>query len=282
MPTEDRGKAERRRAARAEALALKQKQAARDRRNRIVTFGVLGVALAALVAVFVVVLVQGDESAERFEFDDVPLADVAQAPSTARADGGIPVGTDRAAGTTTEGAPELGVYYDYMCPVCGQFEQVNGASVDQAIAEGDATVVFYPVSILDRVSAGTHYSTRSAAAAAWVADRSPERFLDFHDALFAGQPAENTEGLTDDQLADVAVGAGVPQQVADGIADGTAVDTYGQWVASATQAAQGDAGLANPQGGFGTPTLTIDGRRWDGDWTDPSALPAAVAQATGQ
>ncbi|MFP3713512.1 hypothetical protein [Puerhibacterium sp. TATVAM-FAB25] len=108
-------------------------------------------------------------SAERFELDEVPLADVAQAPSTARADGGIPVGTDRAAGTTTEGAPELGVCYDCMC--------------------------------------------------------------------FAGQPAENTAGMTDDRLADVAAGAGVPQEVADGIADGTAVDTCGQRVASATQAA---------------------------------------------
>ena len=283
MATDDRGKAERRRAARAEALALKQKQAARDRRNRIITFGLLGAAVVALLVVFVVVLRQGTASSDRFEFADEPLADVADVPSTARPDGGIPVGTDGAAGTTTQGAPELGIYYDYICPVCGQFEKSNGATVDTMIADGDATVVFYPVAILDRSSSGTHYSTRAAAAAAWVADRAPEAFVDFHDALYVDQPLEGTRGLTDKRLADIATNVGVPQDVADGIADGTAVDTFGQWVTSATQAAAGSSALANPQTNrFGTPTLTIDGTRWDGNWQDPSALPAAVAQAGGR
>jgi protein-disulfide isomerase len=279
MSTDDRGKAERRRAARAEALALKQKQAARDRRNRIVTFSLLGAAVVALLVVFVVVLMQGEQSSDRFDFADQPLADVADVPSTARPDGGIPVGTDGAAGTTTQGAPELGIYYDYMCPICGQFEKSNGAAVDTMISDGDATVVFYPVAILDPSSSGTYYSTRAASAAAWVADRAPEAFLDYHDALYVDQPLEQTKGLTDERLAEIATQAGVPQDVATGISDGTAVDTFGQWVTSATQAASGNSALANPQGGFGTPTLTLDGQRWDGNWQDPDALPAAVAQA---
>jgi protein-disulfide isomerase len=276
-------KVQRREAARAEALALKQKQAARDRRNRTITLSALGVAVLALAGVFVFVLMQGNERSARFDFDDVPLAEVTQAPQTAQDDGGIPVGTDGAAGTTTDGAPTVGVYFDYMCPICGQFEDANGQNVDDMIKNGDATVTFHPVAILDRASAGSNYSTRSAAAAAWVADKAPEQFLAFHEAMFAQQPEENTEGLTDQEIADIAVQAGVPQAVADGISDGTAVDTYGQWVYSASQGATDDKDLYNPQSNaFGTPTLTLDGKRWDGNWTDPSALTTAVAQAAGK
>lgn len=276
-------KAQRREAARAEALALKQKQDARDRRNRLITLSALGVAVLALAGVFVFVLMQGNERSARFDFDDVPLAEVQQTPATAQEDGGIPVGADGAAGTTTDGAPTVGVYFDYMCPICGQFEDANGQSVDQMIENGDATVQFHPVSILDRASAGSNYSTRAAAAAAWVADEAPEQFLAFHDAMFANQPAENTEGLSDEEIADLAVQAGVPQSVADGITDGTAVETYGQWVYSASQEASDNTALHNPQSNaFGTPTLTLDGQRWDGNWTDPTALTTAVAQASGE
>lgn len=282
MPTSDSNVSNRRRreAARAEALALRRKQAALDRRHRAVTLSVLSVAGVALVAVLGFVLIQGSERSARYEFDDVPLAQVADAPATARRDGGIPLGSE-GVGTSTQGAPELGIYFDYLCPFCGDLEQINGDTLEQMVSGGDATVIFHPVAILDRYSAGAHYSTRAAAAAAWIADKAPEAFFGFHQALYAHQPDENTAGLSDQELARYAVQAGVPQDVADAIADGTALDTYGQWVYSATRAAAADKHLLNPeQGAFTTPTLTLDGTRWDGNWTDPTALPVAVAGAT--
>ncbi|PZR51625.1 disulfide bond formation protein DsbA [Xylanimonas oleitrophica] len=273
-------KAQRREAARAEALALKQKQAARDRRNRIVTLGVLGVVLVALAAIVIYILGQSDTGSGP-EVEDIPLSEVATVPAPARADGGIPVGTDGVAGGEgAADAPEVGVYFDYMCPICGDFEAANTASIEAMMSSGAANVVFHPVSILDRASAGTAFSTRSAAAAAWVADRAPEHFLEFHDTLFANQPAERSRGLSNREMADLAVEAGVPQDVADGIADGTAHQDYGQWVYSVTRQVTADEALANPQtGGFGTPTVTIDGERWGGDWRDPAALQQAVAEA---
>ena len=43
----------------------------------------------------------------------------------------VSLGADGAAGTENEGAVEVGVYLDYMCPICGQFEETNGATLDQ-------------------------------------------------------------------------------------------------------------------------------------------------------
>ncbi|NUS40470.1 MAG: thioredoxin domain-containing protein [Terrabacter sp.] len=269
-------KAQRRDAARAEALALREKEQQRDRRNRIITLSVLGVALVALGVVVWMILQQGAKN----NVEDVPLAEVTM-PSTAQDDGGIPVGADNAAGTTNDDAPVIDVYLDYMCPVCGQFEQTNAGDIDEMVAGGDATVVYHPVSILDRLSAGTDYSTRAASAAAYVADKAPEAFPAFHAALFTNQPAENTEGLSDEQLASYAEEAGASADVATAIEDGTARQTFGQYVHSATQEATSDEALQNPQSGsFGTPTVLVDGEVF-GDWGTQGALGQAVTAAAG-
>ncbi|MGE9363654.1 DsbA family protein [Isoptericola nanjingensis] len=269
-------KAQRRDAARAEALALREKEQQRDRRNRIITLSVLAVALVALGVVVWMILQQGAKN----NVDDVPLAEVTM-PSTAQENGGIPVGADNAAGTENADAPVIDVYLDYMCPVCGQFEQTNAGDIDEMVAAGDATVVYHPVSILDRLSAGTDYSTRAASAAAYVADKAPEAFPAFHAALFTNQPAENTEGLSDEQLASYAEEAGAPADVATAIEDGTARQTFGQYVHSATQEATSDEALQNPQSGsFGTPTVLVDGEVF-GDWGTQGALGQAVTAAAG-
>ena len=284
MPSnEAQTKAQRREAARAEALALREAQAKRDKRNRLITIGALVAGVLVLVGVFLAVWIPAMKDQNK-TIDAVAagnLADVTS-PSTSRDDGGIPMGADGAAGTENEGAVEVGVYLDYMCPICGQFEETNGATLDQLRESGDITVVLHPVSILDRMANAQQFSTRSAAAAAWIADRAPEQMNAFNAIMFQNQPEENVSTLTDEQIADLAEQAGVPADVAAGIADGTAVETYGDWAATATSLVTQDEALVNPQsGGFGTPTITIDGERWDGNWSDPNALSEAVTAAQG-
>ena len=63
----------------------------------------------------------------------------------------------------------VAVYSDYLCPICGVFEQTNGATLDELRQSGEIVLEYHPVSILDRKSGGTAYSTRSATAAALVA-----------------------------------------------------------------------------------------------------------------
>ncbi|MEK8227673.1 DsbA family protein [Oerskovia sp. M15] len=65
------------------------------------------------------------------------------------------------------------MYLDYMCPICGQFEEINSASLDEMREAGDVNLVLHPVAILDRMANAQQFSTRSAAAAAYVAEHAP-------------------------------------------------------------------------------------------------------------
>lgn len=263
-------KAQRREAARAEALALQSKQAARDRRNRIITFSVLGAAVLGLAVVIWMILQEG-QKAPMEKVDAVPAS------ATYNDATGIPFGAD-GAGSVNEGATEVGSYVDFLCPHCAEFEATNGADLTTLTADGDATLVIHPVAIMDGGDDG--YSVRAAAAFAWVADNAPEQALAYQQVLFENQPSGGS--LTEQQLADLAEGVGVPADVAAAIADGTAHDTYGGWVQAATEQVLDDKSLENPETkGFGTPTITLDGERWGGNWSVPGELLAAVTGGAG-
>jgi protein-disulfide isomerase len=270
MPTDSNlSKAQRRDAARAEALKIRKEQERRDRRNRSITIGILVV----LVAVVVVAVVWINNSNK-----PKSLADV-KAPSTAESvkdGGGIPVDKNGVAGKTNAGAVTLDLYYDYMCPNCGNFEKVNQTDIDDLRKAGDITFVMHPVAILNSSSQGTNYSTRAGNAFATVADLAPTKVIQFHELLYANQPAEGSTGLTDDQLEAYAVQAGVPQNVASQLSKGT----FSDWVDAWTDHASNDKSLFNGSG-FGTPTILINGKLWgqDGAWQQAGALKSAIQAA---
>jgi len=144
------------------------------------------------------------------------------------------------------GDTEIDTFVDFMCPICGDFEDTYGAALQDAAANDDITLNLHPISILDRYSQNTEFSTRAAASVYCVAAEAPDSALDYFNLLFENQPAENTAGLTDDELTAFAdqVGAGA---AADCIADGT----YKRYVTSQT----------NQHEIQGTPTVEIDGER---------------------
>ena len=167
----------------------------------------------------------------------------------------------------------MSVYSDYMCPFCGLFETTNGALLEELRASGDIVLDMHPVAILDRYSAGTLFSTRATAAAFAVAELAPEALVEFNAVLFANQPEENTEGLSDEQIADFATQAGVPDDVVATLADGT----YTWWAAQATERASQDLGSLS------TPTILLDGVALDAavDWRVDGALADAIDAARG-
>jgi len=264
-------KAQQRDAARQHALTLRAVQAKRARRNRIIAISGLVAALAILAVVVAMILGQAKPSTSDLDAE-TPLAGVT-APAPALDNGGIPVGAEGTAGSASgDGAVIVSVYYDYLCPFCAKFEQANAGPLDEMMRAGDITVEYHPISFLDRLTQGSEFSTRSAQAVAYIADADPEHFLAFHGAMFANQPAENTEGLSDDQIADFAVEAGVPQDVADQItADGGKFTT---WVAAATAQAVLDGATV-------TPTVLIDGTKTDVDLTTAGPLEEAIRAAIG-
>lgn len=157
---------------------------------------------------------------------------------------------DDESGAVSFGAGEdvIDTYVDFMCPACNAFEQQYGERLQDAAADDSITLNIHPISILDRFSQNTEYSTRAAGAAYCVAEKAPDAFLDFFNLLFERQPEENSTGLTDDELAAIAeeTGAGA---AGDCIADGT----YRDYVGDQTDAHEIQ----------GTPTVEINGERVD-------------------
>jgi protein-disulfide isomerase len=137
---------------------------------------------------------------------------------------------------------------------------------------GQIVWVQHPIAILDRLSLGTNYSSRTASAAYSIAEAAPEAFMPFVDALFAAQPEENSEGLTDDEIVQIAQEAGVPASVTDTFWQTDYVSEMSNLTVDATLA-----------GVTGTPTLIISTpdsapEKWD--YSTP--LDQLVAQKAGQ
>ena len=211
--------------------------------------------------------------------DSRPPLDTVRQPQGTTTSGGIPVGPEGVAGTTAGAnadAVVVRVYFDYLCPYCALFEEINGPTLRTLRESGEIIVDYHPISILDEASLDSVYSTRAASAAAWLVAEAPETFVAFHEALLANQPAEGTSGLSDAQLADLARAVGAPDAAADAIGDYSAYETFAAWVGAATgQAAADLAQLA-------TPTILLDGQQLDHtryDWTQPGQLERAIADA---
>ncbi|MFD5226507.1 DsbA family protein [Microbacterium sp. NPDC058342] len=159
------------------------------------------------------------------------------------------INSETGALTYGDGEDTVAVYIDFMCPICNQFEQTYGEAMQKAVTDGEITLEYHPIAILDHYSTGgSEYSSRSANAMFCVAEKAPDKALDYMESLFTNQPAENTAGRTDEELAGYAeeVGAGA---AADCIADGT----YKKW--GTAQASKNDI--------KGTPTVEVNGERLD-------------------
>lgn len=238
------------RTTRDKAAALRAEAARRETRRRsiLVTGGVAAV-LALVVAGFVFA------AALQRQAD---TAGGTAAPATG-GNGSVTVGRADAPVTVV-------LYEDFQCPACKSFEDANAAQLARWVTDGTVRVEYRPIAFLDRASTDD-YSTRALNAAAAVLDLAPGGFREFHDALYAEQPAEGGPGLTDARLLELAVAAGAPRDGAKAAIDGL---TYRAWTAKVTE----DASKA---GVNSTPTVLVDGTP-PADHS-PAALAAAVAAA---
>ncbi len=294
-------KAQRRDDARIKAQQMRQEQQRKERRNRLLAIGGLVLAVVVLIGVVATVLVNNKTTKEAngnvaygggaTGVTAPSLASVTK-PKVANATGGIPVSS---AGVGVAGANDttLTVYFDLQCPACQQFDEVNAADIDTLIKGGGVTVVFQPLNFLDQSSLGTFYSTRAGNALMVVADQAPDKFTAFITALYKGQPAENTPGLTDTKIGDIAKSVGVPDSVVAHFTD-TVTGTYtvgsatktGTWRTYAPFLTAATQHAADTLGGISTPTLLLDGKQIGGQgssdagfWTTPGALLAKVDAA---
>lgn len=179
------------------------------------------VALLAVGVVIAVVIGSGIESQP------------APAPTSNVVVGDLAVSVDQESGAIVIGDGPVAVeeYLDFGCPFCYNFYMAYGENTKQFVADGDITLSYFPLGMLDNAFQGTNFSTRSANAMYCVAENAPDAIFDFTGAMFVNQPREGTPGLDDSQLIQIATEAGA-EDATSCIED----QTYAAFVAEKTRA----------------------------------------------
>lgn len=154
---------------------------------------------------------------------------VVTAPPGATDAGGIVVGSGSA-------PLKLIAYEDPQCPVCKDFEQINGPTLQAAINAGEVSVEYRMRSFIGVESV--------RAANALAAAAAEGKFEALREAEFANQPQERSGGYTTDDL--IALGRSVgltsPQFV-----DAVRSMKYAGWVAKVDDRASRDGNVGTPQ-----------------------------------
>lgn len=233
-----------------------------DRRLRWTVVAVVSTLLVAMAAV--AVLSQRDTGTTRKSKGTV--VDTAAVPAGVDdVTWAVPVAPDV---TPKPGAPQLDIWADFQCPACAQTEQANGAGIVALAKSGDVKVSWRVTAFLDDRISG---ASSQRAAAAWGCAIDAGRTVEYHEQLFAAQPAVEGAGFTDAQLLRVGRSSGIEgtdyQTFRSCVDDGR----YLQWVANSTAEFHR---AAVP----GTPTGYLNGRALPpGTLADPAALSAALA-----
>jgi len=278
---------EQREAARAKARELREQNAKKARSRKWIVQGLIAVAVIAVIAIVVIPISQSVNNNKAFVRPANMASDgiVLTGPNMAAVTS--PAGDDGTPGVTSTAAPVAGVtnivlYEDYLCPACKAFDDANGATLEKLVNTGAATLEVHPIGMLWQKSAGTEYSRRSAAAAACVANFSPNSFWAVNQALYANQPQEGTPGLTDAQLQQLAASVN-PSNQAD-IDSCIKNKTFVPWVKGITDTALNGpmtaAAKAAGETSVGTPTVIVNGQKYTGSINDKAAFLAFVTKAS--
>jgi len=172
--------------------------------------------------------------------------------------------------TAKSNAPTLDVYEDFQCPGCAQLEAKVGAELTSLAKAGAVKLVVHTLSFLDD-NLRNDSSSRAANAAACAADAG--KFLEYHGAVFAAQPAEEGLGYTDAQLTEFAKSAGITGAALTTWQKCSDSGQHDQYVTD-VQDASSRAKINN------TPTYKLNGQDVTKTVQTPEALAAAVKAAT--
>jgi protein-disulfide isomerase len=171
-----------------------------------------------------------------------------------------PVGPDDHAYGPADAPITLVEYGDYECPECRLAYLILGDVLEEA---GDSVrFVFRHFPTTDDHA---HAMSAAEAAESVAAHGGEHAFWYMHDLLY-----ENQDALQHDDLIEYAAASGVdPTAVAEDLSTGTRKERVQRDRRSGTR-----SGVRHP------PTFFVNGRRFEGDWTDPIALSEALQDGT--
>lgn len=252
--------------------AAEAEQRRRDRRVRVIG----AVAVLAVVAIIVGIGVYGSRQNSNNN---------STAPGGIVADAALPTGVFGADNTnawgvpynTSAGKPTLAIWEDFQCPACGQVERQAGAAIEKLATDGKVNLVWRPTTFLDErfVSTSPNPNSSQRAAAAWGCAINAGKTGEYHNIVFANQPAEEGQGWSNQQLLDFGKQAGITGAAYDTFEKCVNDSTYTQWVKNSYQTFLDDAVPGTPAAflnGKEVPTSTL---------VDAAALEKLISEASG-
>lgn len=249
------------RTARERLAEQRRLEAQRKKRNKT-----LGIAAAAVVIIVLivggVVLFQANRSSSGgFNGNLAPVAK--------RADGTVVMAKPGVK------APVLDIWEDFQCPICHEFEKANDANVKRLAADGKAKVVYHPITIFAAQGPTQAAHDNSVRALNASMAMPADKWMAFHDKLYANQPDETQAGgFPASQLIQLGKDVGVTDPAFAKAVNGM---TYQKQAEANTNRALTKEKIT------GTPTLRLDGRELNVQQilADNNALPDAVTKAAG-
>ncbi|MFJ6388742.1 thioredoxin domain-containing protein [Streptomyces sp. NPDC091972] len=247
-------------AARERLRQERERQAKRDKVKRqvIVACSVLGV--LAIAGGISYAVVQSNKPGYWEEAKDDKL--VKPANSTGANGTTVVIGKSTAKKT-------LVMYEDPRCPVCAQFEETVGTTVDKDVEDGKFKLQYVGATFLDG-NLGGEGSKNGLSALGAALNVSPEAFLKYKSAMYSKKwhPSEDTDKFKDDAYL-IKIAQTVPE-LKDNKTFQNAVKngTYDKWALVMSE-------KFNKDGVTGTPTLKMDGKTLTG--SDGQSAPMTVA-----
>ncbi|HEY7858211.1 MAG TPA: thioredoxin domain-containing protein [Candidatus Nanopelagicales bacterium] len=250
-------------AAKAEADARQRRV---DNRNRLLGVVVI-VALVALI------------------FGGVWYSKKGNAPTaapTADANATLPTGVDKTTygvpyGNAPTTVPQLQLWEDFQCPICGELEKANGTGITGLADAGKIRLLWRPTTFIDD---NQNNQSSQQAAQAWGCAIDAGKAKEYHSTVFANQPATEGTGWTQAQLLDFGTKAGITGAAYDTFKSCVDANTYASWVANSRQAFDQTAVPGTPTG-----YLVMAGKsNKELDYNtlhDPAALQAAITAFEG-
>lgn len=186
-----------------------------------------------------------------------------------------------------KGVPTIQLYTDFICPACGDVDRQIDSTLIAMVKAGQINLEMHPDAFLDR-SSTDQYSTRSAAAAVYIAQNDPSQFLAvvkaFFEKPYQPEEAENYKPVSDAMIAQQEeTAAGVPASMAEASVKGT----YTAWVNAESAYTVTRTDLQHPSGEYKgemtTPTFQINGHYWlfDDAWSQTGSPETALLKAIG-
>jgi hypothetical protein len=121
---------------------------------------------------------------------------------------------------------QVELFTEPQCSHCADLQREFGPELAHYMDMGQLAVTYRPLTFFDETEDGYSARVSNALFLTVVAETSAKVFQKFVEHLWDLQPAHGGEGLTSDQIADVARRAGVTQRAVDAIRAGTpALDT---------------------------------------------------------